>query len=32
MSRVCVYPEGHWTLPVETPYSEAIGARRESPQ
>lgn len=27
MSRVCVYPEGHWALPVETPYSTGVRER-----
>ena len=26
MSRLCVYPEDHWTLPVETPYSMGVRA------
>ena len=27
MSRVCVYPGDHWTLPVETPYSMGVRER-----
>ena len=27
MSRTCVYPQGHWTLPVETPYSMGVRTR-----